>query len=128
MAGINTEEKESLGRSPEKISGYLAISPLFVFLAVYVLTSILAHDFYKVPITAAFIVSSAYALAITKGLNLDGRISIFSSGAGDKNVLLMIWIFVLAGAFAATAKDIGSIDATVNFALRFLPGKLVFAG
>lgn len=128
MAGINTEKKGDLGRSPEKISGYLAISPLFVFLAVYVLTSILAHDFYKVPITAAFIVSSAYALAITKGLNLDGRISIFSSGAGDKNVLLMIWIFVLAGAFAATAKDIGSIDATVNFALRFLPGKLVFAG
>ena len=128
MAGINTEEKGIIGRRPDKMNGWLAISPLFVFLAIYVLTSILAHDFYKVPITAAFIVASAYAIAITRGLNLDGRISIFSSGAGDKNVLLMIWIFVLAGAFAATAKGIGSIDATVTFALRLLPGKLVFAG
>ena len=56
------------------------------------------------------------------------KISVFSKGAGDKNVLLMIWIFVLAGAFASTAKDIGAIDATVNLALRILPGKLLYAG
>lgn len=129
MAGINTEDTRKQSISPKKMNGWLALSPLFVFLAVYAISSLLAHDFYKVPITASFIVASAYALAITGGAGgLDGRISIFSRGAGEPNVLLMIWIFVLAGAFAATAKDIGAIDATVNFTLKILPGKLLFAG
>ena len=65
---------------------------------------------------------------ITGGRSLEERISIFSEGAGNKNVLLMIWIFVLAGAFASTAKEIGAIDATVNLALRILPGNLIYAG
>lgn len=51
-----------------------------------------------------------------------------SDSAGNKNVLLMIWIFILAGAFASTAKDIGAIDATVNLALKILPGKMLYAG
>ena len=58
----------------------------------------------------------------------DDKMAIFSRGAGNKNVLLMIWIFVLAGAFASTAKDIGAIDATVNATLHILPGKLIYAG
>ena len=109
------------------MNGLLALSPLLVFLAVYVVSSIVAHDFYKVPVAAAFIIASAYALILTPG-RTDDKLSIFSEGAGNKNVLLMIWIFVLAGAFAATAKDIGAIDATVNATLHILPGKLIYAG
>jgi Na+/H+ antiporter NhaC len=67
-------------------------------------------------------------MAISKGKTLEAKISTFSEGAGNKNVLLMIWIFVLAGAFAATAKQIGAIDATVNLALKILPGRLLYAG
>ena len=107
------------------MSGWLAVSPLLVFIVVYLVSSIIAGDFYKVPVTAAFLVSSVYALLITPSpetaasgwrsrFDMDGRISIFSKGAGDPNVLMMIWIFVLAGAFAATAKEIGAIDATVQ--------------
>ena len=59
---------------------------------------------------------------------IEERISVFSQGAGHKNVLLMIWIFILAGAFATTAKEIGAIEATVNITLQLLPGKLLFAG
>jgi len=111
------------------MNGWLALSPLFVFLAVYLAGSIIAHDFYKVPVAAAFIIASAYAMFITRSIDkTDDKIAIFSEGAGNKNVLLMIWIFVLAGAFAATAKDVGAIDATVNATLRILPGKLIYAG
>ena len=86
------------------------------------------NDFYKVPITVAFLVSSVYAVCITKGLSLSDRIMQYSKGAADKNIMLMIWIFVLAGAFAQSAKDIGSIEATVNMALELLPGNLLLAG
>lgn len=108
--------------------GLLALSPLLVFLCVYLVSSIIAQDFYRIPISSAFLIASVYALIIFKGKTLEERISVFSEGAGNKNVLLMIWIFVMAGAFAATAKQIGAIDATVNLAMRLLPGRLLYAG
>ena len=92
----------------------LALSPLLVFLCLYLVVSLIVNDFYKVPITVAFLVSSVYGVCITKGLSLNDRIMQYSKGAADKNIMLMIWIFVLAGAFAQSAKDIGAIDATVN--------------
>ena len=110
------------------MNGWLALSPLIVFLGFYLISSIIANDFYKIPISAAFLLASIYAIIICKGKGIEQRISVFSEGAGNKNVLLMIWIFVLAGAFAATAKQIGAIDATVNLALRILPGNLLYAG
>ncbi len=109
------------------IGGWLSLSPLIVFLLVYLLSSIIAKDFYKVPVAAAFLISSLYAALISKG-SLEERVNTFSKGAGNPNVLLMIWIFVLAGAFASTAKAIGSIEATVNLTLMILPEKLILAG
>ena len=103
-------------------------SPLLVFLCLYLVVSLIVNDFYKVPITVAFLVSSVYAVCITKGLSLNERIMQFSQGAANKNIMMMIWIFVLAGAFAQSAKDIGAIDATVNMALQLLPGNLLLAG
>lgn len=105
-----------------------ALSPLLVFLCLYLVTSLIVNDFYKVPITVAFLISSVYAICITKGLPLNDRIMQFSVGASNKNILLMIWIFILAGAFAQSAKDIGSIDATVNLTLQLLPENLLLAG
>ena len=105
-----------------------ALSPLLVFLCLYLVVSLIVNDFYKIPITVAFLVASVYAVCITKGLSLNDRILQFSQGAANKNMMLMIWIFVLAGAFAQGAKDIGSIDATVNMALQLFPGNLLLAG
>lgn len=110
------------------LAGMLALSPLLVFLAVYLVSALIAKDFYKVPVAAAFLIASVYAILISRGGSLDNRISIFSEGAGNKTVLLMLWIFVLAGAFAATAKEIGAIEACVNFTLTILPGNMVLAG
>ena len=105
-----------------------ALSPLLVFLCLYLVTSLIVDDFYKVPITVAFMVSSVYAVCITKGLSLNERMLQYSIGAANKNIMLMIWIFILAGAFAQSAKDIGAIDATVNMTLHLLPDNLLLAG
>ena len=108
--------------------GLKALSPLFVFLGLYLVSCLIAQDFYQIPISAAFLIASIYGIVICKGDTIEQKISVFSEGAGNKNVLLMIWIFVLAGAFASTAKEIGAIDATVNLAIRILPGNLLYAG
>lgn len=107
---------------------FLALSPLFIFLGVYLITSIIVNDFYKVPITVAFVISAIVAIAMTPRLTLSERIAHFSGGASDKNILLMIWIFILAGAFAQSAKAMGAIDATVNLTLHILPDNLLLAG
>ena len=115
-------------KNRDRVKGWLALSPLLVFLCVYLVSSIIVNDFYKIPISAAFLVASVYAMLITRDRSLEKKIETFSKGAGNSSVMLMICIFVLAGAFAATAKDIGAIDATVNIALHILPGKLIYAG
>lgn len=108
--------------------GIMALSPLIILIVLYLVTSILANDFYAVPLTVAFTAAAVYAVAITKGMPVNKRIETFSRGAGNTNIMLMIWIFVLAGAFANAAKDMGCIDATVNMTLKLLPGGLLYAG
>ena len=99
-----------------------------VFILLYLVTSIIARDFYKVPITIAFLAASMYAIVISGGIPLRKRIDIFSRGAATGQMMLMIWIFILAGAFANSAKVMGAIDATVNLALMLLPANMLLAG
>ncbi len=109
-------------------SGFLALIPLLVFLILYLGVSLLLGDFYKVPISVAFVLASMVAVGMIRGKSMNDRIAVFSQGAAHPNVLTMIWIFVLAGAFARSAEAIGAIDATVALTLRLLPGNLLFAG
>ncbi|OYP69054.1 Na+/H+ antiporter NhaC family protein [Prevotella sp. P2-180] len=111
-----------------KKKGIIAISPLIVFVFLYLVTSIVAGDFYKVPITVAFMIASIYAVVIGGGIPLSRRIDIFSRGASTSNMMLMIWIFILAGAFANTAKVMGCVDATINLTLTLLPANMLLAG
>lgn len=108
--------------------GLLALSPIAVFLVAYVVTSLIAGDFYKVPISVAFLITSIYAICTCRGLPLRERVTLFSRGAGDSNIMLMLWIFILAGAFATSAKEMGAIDATVNLTLHLLPDNLLLSG
>lgn len=104
-----------------------SLSPLILFLLLYLGVSLWAGDFYKVPVTVAFLVSSIYAIALSKG-SLQERITRYSQGAGAPTVLLMVWIYILAGAFAASAKAMGAVDATVNLTLQLLPASLLLPG
>ena len=106
----------------------LALSPMLVFMVVYLVGSLLVGDFYKVPLTVAFLTASAYAVCITPKLKLKERVAILSRGAGDENLMLMVWIFILAGAFAKAAGAMGAIDATVDLTLRMLPDSMLLPG
>ncbi|MDO4196660.1 MAG: Na+/H+ antiporter NhaC family protein [Prevotellaceae bacterium] len=108
--------------------GILALSPLIVFVVLYLVTSVIARDFYKVPITVAFLISSIYAVIISGKGTLNDRVNAFCKGAGTPNIMLMLIIFILAGAFASTAKGMGSIDATVTLTLSILPKSMILAG
>lgn len=106
--------------------GWLALSPIVLFLVLYVAVSIILDDFYKMPIAVALLIASAWAIIISRGKPLLKRIEIFSRAAGHSNILYMIWVFILVGAFAAMAKDIGAVEATVSLALHaFPPGFVV---
>ena len=107
---------------------FWALLPLIVFLTIYLIASIIMGDFYKMPITVAFLVSSVVAVAISSRGKLHKRIDLFCKGAANSNIMLMVWIFILAGAFAQTAKAVGAVDATVNLALSVLPDSLLLAG
>lgn len=112
--------------------GLLALSPLFVLMAFIVMFTIYSVDKTdkepNLSLSVAFMISSIYAVIIFSGIPIKKRIDTFSKGAGASNLMLMLWIYVLAGAFATSAKSMGAIDATVNMALNFLPASLILPG
>lgn len=108
--------------------GFLAISPLIVFVVLYLVLSLVAGDFSSVPLTVVFLISSVYAVATSTKFSLKERIDIYSQGASTPNLLLMLWIYVLAGAFSQSAKGMGAIDTTVNLALNILPPSMILPG
>lgn len=104
-----------------------ALLPLLFFIVVYLVASIVAGDFYKVPITVAFMLTAIVAVATSRG-RLKKRLQRFTRGAAEPNLLLMIWIFILAGAFANSAKEMGSISDMVTLTLSVVPSDALLAG
>lgn len=107
------------------LHGLLALSPAIVFLALYLGSSLLTGDFYAVPITVALIAASVWSMVIFRGRTLTERVNVFSEAAGKENILYMIWIFILAGAFASLAKGMGAVDATVRLTMLVFPAGFV---
>lgn len=110
------------------LKGLSALSPALVFLLLYVAMSLIIGDFYAMPVTVALMAASVWAIVLYKGRPLKERIEEFSRAAGHENILYMIWIFTLAGAFAALAKGIGAIDATVSLTLQLFPEQFILPG
>ena len=110
--------------------GLLALSPVVVLLVAYLAMSLASGDFYRISISTAFVLAAIYAVVVLRGISrsLQERVGVFSEGAADKNILYMIWIFILAGIFASTAKAIGAVDATVHFTMHFVPAQFLPAG
>lgn len=109
--------------------GLLALSPVIVFAALYLGISLAAGDFYAMPLSLAFVAAGVWAVIIGHGRDsLAARIETFSRAAGSTNILGMVWIFILAGAFAALAGSVGAIEATVSLALSYVPGPFMVPG
>ena len=112
----------------ENKSNGFALVPLGVFIVIYLGISIVAKSFYAVSVIIPFLAAALTALLMNRKEKLDKKIEIFCKGAGDINILLMILIFILAGAFAQVAKDMGAVDSTVNLGLYLLPSSLLIPG
>ncbi|MCH5221380.1 MAG: Na+/H+ antiporter NhaC family protein [Muribaculaceae bacterium] len=108
--------------------GIIAISPLFIFLFLYVVLSIIVGDFYKIPISVALLAATLWAMVAWRGVKFSERIEAFVREAGNSNVIYMVWIFFLAGCFASLANKTGAVDATVALTLRQLPPSFVIPG
>ena len=112
--------------------GLLALSPLFLLIVLIVAFTIYSvdasHKDTNLSLTVAFMISSIYAIAISGGMPIKSRVDTYSKGAGANNLMLMLWIYVLAGSFAASAKEMGAVDATVNLALSILPASMILPG
>lgn len=112
--------------------GLLALSPLFLLIVLIVAFTVYSvdssHQDSSLSLTVAFMISSIYAVAISGGMPVRKRVDTYSKGAGANNLMLMLWIYVLAGSFAASAKAMGAVDATVNLALSILPASMILPG
>ncbi len=122
------EEQQSQLPLSSHVRGFWVLSPLLIFFVLYVTTSIVVGDFYKMPVTVAFMAACTWAFVVCRPRRFSERIERFSRGAAHSNIMMMVWIFVLAGAFAQSAKYIGSVDATVNLTLSLLPANMILAG
>lgn len=112
--------------------GLLALSPLFLLIVLIVAFTVYSvdssHQDSSLSLTVAFMISSIYAVAISGGMPVRKRVDTYSKGAGANNLMLMLWIYVLAGSFAASAKAMRAVDATVNLALSILPASMILPG
>ena len=108
------------------------MSPLFLLIVLIVAFTVYSvdssHQDTSLSLTVAFMISSIYAVATSGGMPVRKRVDTYSKGAGANNLMLMLWIYVLAGSFAASAKAMGAVDATVNLALSILPASMILPG
>lgn len=114
-----------------KQGNFIGLTPILLFVILVVITGSLAKDFSAMPILVAFMITTGYALMLNpkgKKLSIGEKVDIFCSGGGEKTIILLVVIFLMAGAFYALTIDIGSRDATVNWALRFVPTTFLLPG
>jgi Na+/H+ antiporter NhaC len=117
-------EKQSKG-------SFLGITPILLFMLLVIGSGVLTQDFSTMPILVAFSISAGFALLLnnsTSSLSISEKVDIFCRGGGDKTIILLAMIFLLAGAFYAVTIDIGARDATVNWALNYVPTAYLLPG
>ncbi|MGE7121679.1 Na+/H+ antiporter NhaC family protein [Peribacillus sp. NPDC046944] len=105
-----------------------ALTPFIVFLILFIGSGVITKDFYTFPVIVAIAIASAAALAMNRKESFNHKVEIFCKGAGDSNIMLMVVIFLLAGAFSEVANGMGAVASTVNLALSIVPQNLLMVG
>jgi Na+/H+ antiporter NhaC len=105
-----------------------ALIPFIVFLVLFIGSGIITGDFYNFPVIVAITISAGVALAMNRRESLTKKVDIFCKGAGNANVMLMVIIFILAGAFSEVAKGMGAVESAVNLTTSVVPQNLLVVG
>ena len=122
-----------MDRTLNKKGSGLALVPFLVFVAIYLGAGLILQSqgvemaFYQFPSVTAMFIALLVAFAMTKG-NINERFRIFAKGAANEDVLTMLIIYLLAGAFSSVAASMGGRDATVNLGLSLIPVQFLTAG
>lgn len=111
-----------------KKGNFWALIPLLFFVVVYFIGSYILGDFYALPVLVLFVMALFVAFLQFPKVPFNEKVKSFAKGAGDENILIMVLIFLLAGAFGELSKNIGAISSTINFALTYVPPQFVVAG
>ncbi len=111
----------------------LALIPFLVFVVIYLGAGLILQSqgvdmaFYQFPSVTAMFIALLVAFLMTKG-SINERFKLFSKGAANEDVLTMLMIYLLAGAFSGVAAAMGGRDATVNLGLSLIPVHFLAAG
>lgn len=112
----------------KKKNRILALLPVFVFLLLFAGVGIISNDFYSMPAIVAFVVALLVGMLQNRSLSFNEKLNIISKGAGDVNIVTMILIFLMAGAFSGIVSAAGGAESTVNFGLSIIPPGLMVVG
>lgn len=110
------------------LKGIIALSPIIIFLTLYLVVSLTARDFYSMPLTVAMLAGAVWGITIIKKKSLAEKVGVFTRSASNTDVIYMICVFIMAGSFASLATYIGAVDATVELTLKICPPNFLVAG
>ena len=105
-----------------------ALLPFFVFVVVFAGAGIISRDFYSMPAYVAFIIALFVAFLQNRKLPFEKKLEIAAKGAGDTNIITMVLIFLVAGAFSGIVTAAGGVESTVNFGLSIIPPQFMVVG
>ncbi|MBU3093737.1 Na+/H+ antiporter NhaC family protein [Clostridium sp. CM028] len=115
----------------EKRTNFIGLLPLVFFLILFMGVGILTGNFSSMPLLLAFVFATAFALLLDKKgekTSLSDKIDIFAKAAGEPTIMLMVVIFILAGAFYSIADAMGAVTSIVNMGLSVLPANMMLPG
>ena len=118
----------------KKKSSGLALLPFAVFIVIYLGAGMILQGrgvemaFYQFPAVVAMFIAVLIAFAMNYKAGINENFKVFARGAASEDIMNMLMIFLLAGAFSAVAKAMGGVEATVNFGVSIIPASLITAG
>lgn len=105
-----------------------ALLPFIIFIVLFAGGGIIAGDFYAMPALVAFVIALFVGMLQNRKLSFNDKLEIIAKGAGDVNIITMVLIFIVAGAFSGIVSAAGGVESTVNFGLSILPAKFMIVG
>ncbi|MGV0856615.1 Na+/H+ antiporter NhaC family protein [Empedobacter brevis] len=111
-----------------KKGNFWALLPLIIFILVYFSASTYLNDFYSVPALVVFMLALVIAFVQFPKISFNTKAEAFCKNAVEETIVLMILIFLLAGAFGSLGSTIGAVESTVNLFLNYLPASFIVSG
>ena len=119
--------------SSAKKGSFKGLMPLIIFVVLYVITGVVTGKFDSMPLLVGIIIATVISFVFsppegTEKLSFDQKVITFCKGGGEPTLIMMVVIFILAGAFQGVASEMGAVSSVTNLGLSILPGKMILPG